>query len=291
MKKTIEYLFAKKKKRRPISMVTAYDFPTAQIEDNAGIDAILVGDSVGTNVLGYGSEQEVTMADMLHHVAAVARGVKTAYLLADLPFGSVASPVLALKNARALCEKGVGCVKLEGWREKRGIVEHLSNNKIAVCAHIGYNPQVHGSQPKTFGRKAGEARLLVESALELEAAGAIMIVLEKIPAEVAGMITERLRIPTIGIGSGGLCDGQVLVINDILGTSERTFKHAKRYMDFHGSASAAVRKYSVEVEKGKFPGDGHAAHIDGEELEKLKTILQIAGLGLRMERKKQSRPL
>jgi 3-methyl-2-oxobutanoate hydroxymethyltransferase len=286
MKKTIEYLFAKKKKRQPISMVTAYDFPTAQIEDDAGIDAILVGDSVGTNVLGYGSEREVTMADMLHHAAAVRRGVKTALLLADLPCGSVATPALALKNARALCEKGVECIKLEGWREVRGVVEHLSNNKIAVCAHIGYNPQVHGSTPKAFGRKAEEARLLIESALELEAAGACLIVLEKIPGEVAGIITERLRIPTIGIGSGGLCDGQVLVINDILGTSERAFKHAKKFMDFYGLASAAVRKYAEEVEKGGFPGDEHAAHIDTEELEKLNRILKFADFGLQIGKNK-----
>lgn len=273
MKKTIDYLLAKKENHRPISMVTAYDFPTAQIEDMAGIDTVLVGDSVGTNVLGYASELEVTMADMLHHAAAVARGLKSAFLLADLPFGAAEAPDIALKNARNLYDKGVECVKLEGWREKCGIVEHLSKNKIPVCAHIGYNPQIHGSKPATFGKKAEEARMLIDSAQALEAAGAVMIVLEKLPEEVAGIITEKLGIPTIGIGSGRMCDGQVLVISDILGTSERTFRHAKRYMDYHGSASAAVRKYAEEVEKGEFPGVEHASHIDGDELEKLKRIL------------------
>jgi 3-methyl-2-oxobutanoate hydroxymethyltransferase len=249
----------------------------ARIEDEAGVDAVLVGDSVGTNVLGYGSEKEVTMADMLHHAAAVRRGVKSAFLLADLPFGSVDTPACALANALALCEKGVECVKIEGWRDKCEIVELLSKKSIPVCAHIGYNPQVHGSKAMTFGRKAEDAHLLFESALALEAAGAVMIVLEKIPEEVARIISRRLRIPTIGIGSGRYCDGQVLVINDILGTSERMFKHAKRYMDFYGSASAAVRSYSEEVETGKFPGVEHASSIDGEELEKFKNLLQQPG--------------
>jgi 3-methyl-2-oxobutanoate hydroxymethyltransferase len=273
MKKTIEYLLAKKKNHRPISMVTAYDFPTAQIEDKAGIDVVHVGDSVGTNVLGYGSEEEVTMADMVHHAAAVARGLQSAFLMADFPFGSATTPALALENARALCKTGVACVKLEGWREKCDVVEHLSKQGITVCAHIGYNPQVHGSKPHTFGRKAEEALLLIESALALEAAGAVMIVLEKIPEEVSGIITEKLGIPTIGIGSGRLCDGQVLVINDILGTSERTFRHAKKYMDYHGLVSAAIGKYAEEVEKGEFPGEEHSSHIDEEELKKLKRLL------------------
>ena len=264
---------AKKNRRSPISMVTAYDFPTARIEDAAGIDVVLVGDSVGTNMLGYGSEREVTMADMLHHAAAVARGVQNAYLLADLPFGSAKTPGDAEKNARALLATGIDGVKIEGWREQCGTIEHLTNKNIPVCAHIGYNPQVHGSKPKTFGMKAEEARLLFESALALEAAGAMMIVFEKIPGEVAGLITERLRIPVVGIGSGPRCDGQVLVVNDILGTSERTFKHAKRYMDFHTLVSAAIKNYSDDVENRVFPGPEHSAHCDEQELEKLKSLL------------------
>jgi 3-methyl-2-oxobutanoate hydroxymethyltransferase len=275
MKKTLDYLLAKKKNHQPISMLTAYDFPVAQIEDRAGVDCILVGDSVGTNVLGYTSERQVTMADMLHHCGAVARGVTSAYLLADLPFGSADTPAQAEKNSRALVARGIECVKVEGWKEKTAIIEHLSNKKIPVCAHIGYNPQIHGSKAKTFGRSAGEARLLVESALALEAAGAIMIVLEKMPEEVAGIITDRLSIPAIGIGSGRSCDGQVLVVNDILGTSERAFSHAKRYMDFYGLASKAVQAYSEEVLRGRFPGSGHAAHIDGQVLAALKMSLTL----------------
>jgi len=273
MKKTIEYFFSRKKKRQPISMLTAYDFPTAQIEDRAGVDAILVGDSVGTNVLGYTSEQQVTMADMLHHAAAVARGARHAFLMADLPFGSVDTPAVAEKNSRALIAAGMDCVKLEGWREKAATVKRLSGKGIPVCAHIGYNPQIHGSKPKTFGKSAEEAQLLIESALVLERAGAVLIVLEKVPQEVAAIITKKLTIPTIGIGSGKFCDGQVLVINDILGTDERTFTHAKKYMDFNSLAFNAVEKFSRDVAKRKFPGAGNSASIDKGELGKLMRTL------------------
>jgi 3-methyl-2-oxobutanoate hydroxymethyltransferase len=273
MKTTIPDLLAKKKNRNPITMVTAYDFPMARIEDEAGVDVVLVGDSVGTNVLGYASEQEVTLADMTHHVGAVARGVKRALLLADLPFHTADEPISAEANAGKLLEKGADCVKIEGWGEKRAVVEHLSKKNIPVCAHIGYNPQTHGMKAKVFGAVAQEALALVESARQLEEAGARLIVMEKLPEEVAAIITERLGIPAIGIGSGRFCDGQVLVVHDILGFSERAFKHARRFADFRGLALDAVRAYAGAVAARSFPAEENFRHIDPRELEKLKALL------------------
>jgi 3-methyl-2-oxobutanoate hydroxymethyltransferase len=270
MKKNIDYLLNMKKNSRPITMVTAYDFPTAQIADQAGIDAILVGDSVGTNMLGYASEQEVTMEDMLHHTAAAARGITTAFFLADLPYHSIETPDDAEKNSRRLLEKGAECVKLEGWREKCGVVAHLSQKNISVCAHIGYNPQIHGARPKVFGATAEEAQLLIESALLLEKAGAVLLIIEKVPEEVAGIITKNLRIPTIGIGSGRFCSGQVLVMNDLLGISGRVFKHARAFMDYRTRALEALREYAAEVENGGFPEEKNVHHMDPQELSKVK---------------------
>jgi 3-methyl-2-oxobutanoate hydroxymethyltransferase len=271
MKKDLAYLVKKKKNGRPITMVTAYDCPTARIADEAGVDAVLVGDSVGTNMLGYDSEREVTMEDMLHHTAAAARGIKETYFFADMPYRSAETPHDAEKNARKILEKGAACVKLEGWREKCGVVAYLSKKNIPVCAHIGYNPQIHGARPRVFGASAEEARELLESASLLEKAGAILLILEKVPEEVAGIITKALRIPVIGIGSGRLCDGQVLVINDILGISERIYKHARAFLTYKADVLKAIRSYAEAVENGSFPGEEHVHHIDPHELVKLKS--------------------
>jgi len=251
-------------------MVTAYDCPTARIADEAGIDAVLVGDSVGTVMLGYASEREVTMEDMLHHVAAAARGIRQAYFFADMPYRSADTPRSAEKNARKLIGKGAECVKIEGWREKCPIVACLTKNNIPVCAHIGYNPQIHGAKPRVFGAGAPEARELIESACLLEKAGAVLLVLEKVPEEVSGIITKALRIPVIGIGSGRLCDGQVLVVNDVLGISERSFRHARAFSDFRVRALGALRAYAAAVESGAFPAEEHVRHSDPQELTKLK---------------------
>jgi 3-methyl-2-oxobutanoate hydroxymethyltransferase len=265
MKKDINFLLGKKKRGVPITMVTAYDFPTARIEDDAGIDAVLVGDSVGTNVLGYGSEREVSMADMVHHTAAVARGIRQAFILADLPFGSVESALEAEKNADLLVKSGAECVKLEGWRERCPVIEHLSKRQFIVCAHIGYNPQIHGSRPRTFGKSSDEARDLLESGRMLQDSGAQLVIVEKITTEVAGLITQELHIPVIGIGSGPLCDGQVLVINDLLGLSERTFRHVRRFAEFHRAALSAVSDYAEAVEKRRFPAEEHTRYMDSAE--------------------------
>ena len=142
-----------KRTKTPISLLTAYDFPTAQLLDEAGIDILLVGDSVGTNVLGYKDEREVSMADMLHHLGAVVRGAKSAWVMVDMPYNSANDPFIACENARMMIERGADCVKIEGWEEKKNVVAYLSGQGIPVCAHIGYNPQIHGSKGKTFGKQ------------------------------------------------------------------------------------------------------------------------------------------
>ncbi|MCU0609594.1 MAG: 3-methyl-2-oxobutanoate hydroxymethyltransferase [Chitinispirillaceae bacterium] len=266
---TLEQLAEKKKRGEKIVMVTAYDCPTAQLEDEAGADAVLVGDSLGTNVLGYASEREVTMADMVHHTAAAARGVKNALLVADMPYRSANTPAKAEKNALMLIRSGARIVKVEGWGAVAGIVAHLTKKNIPVCAHVGYNPQVHGARPRVFGTTAAEARELITAAQQLEQAGAVMCVLEKVPEEVSAIITRRLRIPTVGIGSGRECDGQVLVVNDLLGMTNKTFRHAQRFMDFHRLAAAAVRAYADAVTSGTFPAEEQVHHIAPGELGKL----------------------
>jgi 3-methyl-2-oxobutanoate hydroxymethyltransferase len=266
MKINKNILFEKKKNHEPIVMVTAYDYPMARFEEAAGVDVVLVGDSVGTNVLGYDNETQVTMADMLHHCKAVARGISQAFCIVDMPFGAASDPFKALENGRLLINAGADCVKIEGWGENKSIIECLSGKGIDVCGHIGYNPQIHGPRAKVFGKDEAQARELIKSAQILQDAGAIMIVIEKVPSEIASLIAEKCLIPIIGIGSGNGCDGQVLVVNDILGYGEKTFKHAKRYMDFRAEASAAIQSYCSEVRSRTFPGESNSAHIDESEM-------------------------
>jgi 3-methyl-2-oxobutanoate hydroxymethyltransferase len=269
MKINKEILFEKKKNHEPIVMATAYDCAMARFEEEAGVDVVLVGDSVGTNVLGYTSETEVTMFDMLHHCKAVVRGTSHAFCIVDMPYGAASDPFKALENGRLLIGAGADCVKIEGWGENKSIIECLSGNGIDVCGHIGYNPQIHGSKAKVFGKDEAQARELVKSAQIIQDAGAIMIVIEKVPSEVASLISEKCSIPIIGIGSGNGCDGQVLVVNDILGYGEKTFRHAKKYMDFRIEASGAIRNYCSEVRSRVFPGEANCVHIDESELRHL----------------------
>jgi 3-methyl-2-oxobutanoate hydroxymethyltransferase len=278
MKTTLAEFIAKKKTKTPITVLTAYDFPMARIEDEAGVDVVLIGDSVGTNVLGYASEQEVTMADMEHHTAAVARGVTRAHVMADLPYHSAEDPLTAEKNSLRLLEKGAGSVKLEGWGEKQTIIKHLSKKGIPVCAHIGYNPQTHGMKAKMFGATAAEAHQLIEAALNLEAAGAGMIILEKIPEEVAHIITEKLAIPTIGIGSGRFCDGQVLVLHDILGFTPKAFKHARRFADLRTATLEGVTAYAKAVTNGSFPAEENLRHMEEGERGRLEEMMRGRGI-------------
>ncbi|GBU21175.1 3-methyl-2-oxobutanoate hydroxymethyltransferase [Fibrobacteres bacterium R8-0-B4] len=257
MKKTVNHITQKKRSGCPITMVTAYDFPTAQVLDEAGIDSILVGDSVGTNCLGYKSEREVTMDDMAHHTSAVCRAVRDAFVVADIPYGGADSAEIALANAERLTECGADCVKIELWDDKAGIVKRLAENGFAVCAHIGYNPQRH-SKPQLFGKDPGQAAELFDGALALCDAGAKLIVLEMIPNSLSRKISAAVPVPTIGIGSGSACDGQVLVVNDLLGMSRRLFKHAHRFANQRERMFEAFKDYIDAVKSREFPGDEHS---------------------------------
>ncbi len=272
MKKDLTYLHTKKREQHPITVLTCYDYPTACWQDEAGIDIVFVGDSVGTNILGYKSETEVTMADMRHHLKAVRRGVTDAYLLVDMPYAADRDVKQALANANLLFADGADGVKLEGGIEKLPIIRALAASGKEVCAHIGHNPQIHGSKATTHGKTFSKAKQLIETAAALELGGAKLIVLEKITEEVSQIITGTLKIPTIGIGAGRFCDGQVLVINDILGMGP-PFKHAKRYQDYSRLTFEAICRYQEEVANGTFPTDANASHIPPDKLTRLRKWL------------------
>jgi len=270
-------MFAEHKRaEHKITMLTCYDYPTAVLQDEAGIDIIFVGDSVGTNVLGYASEREVTMADMVHHLRAVRRGVQRAYLLCDLPYNVYATPADALRNAQTLLDHGADGVKLEGGREQVNIVRTLVDHGIDVCGHIGYTPQTLsaiGKKAKVQGRTFERAAALIEDALALEAAGLDMIVLELVPDQLSRLITQRLHIPTIGIGAGAGCDGQVLVINDVLGITPFQTRLSKHYQHYHETTAQAIANYKHEVEAQQFPAPENAWSMDEAELERVQQWL------------------
>ena len=273
MKKNIGFLHSKKHKHEPITVLTCYDYPTACMQDEAGIDIVFVGDSVGTNILGYKSEMEVTMADMLHHLKAVRRGVTNAYLLIDMPYASDRNEKQAVANANLFLDNGADGVKLEGGTEKIPIVTALTEQEIEVCAHIGHNPQIHGTKAATHGKTVSKAKELIQTASALADAGAKLIVLEKITEEISQIITDTLDIPTIGIGAGRSCDGQVLVINDVLGIGT-PFKHAKRYQDYNQLTFEAICQYKREVQNGDFPTDANVAHIAADKLARVQKWLE-----------------
>jgi 3-methyl-2-oxobutanoate hydroxymethyltransferase len=258
VKKTLGDIAQKKKDGCPIAMATAYDYPTARILDEAGIDSVLIGDSVGTNHLGYACEREVTISDMTRHTAAVCRAVKAAFVVADLPYRCADNAAVAIDSAKQLTAVGADCVKIEGWGEKSGIVKQLAEAGFTVCAHIGYNPQLH-DKPQLFGKDKAQAEELAAAAIALCVAGAKLIVMEMLPRELARQITAQLPIPTIGIGSGNACDGQVLVVNDLLGLSEKTFKHARRFANLRETMLEAFKEYGEAVRTREFPGEGNGA--------------------------------
>ena len=275
MKKDIAYLHTKKREQQPITVLTCYDYPTACLQNEAGIDIVFVGDSVGTNVLGYKNETEVTMEDMRHHLKAVRRGVTDAYLLVDMPYAADRDATQAITNAKLFLSDGADGVKLEGGIDKVPIVSALTEQGIDTCAHIGHNPQIHGTKASTHGRTFAKAKQLIESAKALADAGAKLIVLEKITEEVSQIVTGNLAIPTIGIGAGRFCDGQVLVINDILGIGP-PLKHAKRYQDYGHLTFEAICRYKEEVANGAFPADANTSHIPPDKLARVQKWLQSA---------------
>ncbi|MGQ9512081.1 3-methyl-2-oxobutanoate hydroxymethyltransferase [Thermodesulfitimonas sp.] len=260
-----------KEEKRPITMLTAYDFPTARLVDEAGIDAILVGDSVGNVILGYPSTLPVTMEEMLHHTKAVARAVSRAMVIGDMPFLSYqASREEAVRNAgRFLKEAGAQAVKLEGGREFAATVKAIVTSGIPVMGHIGLTPQyVHQlGGYRVQGRQAAAARRLVEDAFSLAEAGVFAIVLECVPAEVARYITENIPVPTIGIGAGVDCDGQVLVTHDLLGLyGGFAPKFVKRYANLVDEVMRALGAFREEVQRRQFPGPEHTFTMPPEEL-------------------------
>jgi 3-methyl-2-oxobutanoate hydroxymethyltransferase len=272
-KKDLAFIHAKKQARQKITMLTGYDYPTACMEDQAGIDIILVGDSVGTNVLGYASEREVTMADMVHHLKAVRRGVAQAYLLVDLPYQSYQTPQQALTNATTLMDHGADGVKLEGGIEQVETIRQLTAQGISVCGHIGFTPQtLHqpGRKARVQGRSSSQAIALLESATAVEQAGAQLLVLELIPEPLGKAITEAIRIPTIGIGAGRFCDGQVLIIHDLLGLTPFRLRFVKRYQQYRELTLQAIAGYKHDVEAGNFPGSDTAFAMDEDERLKVE---------------------
>lgn len=275
-RKKVSVLTLRQKKERgqPITMLTAYDYPTALLMERAGVDAILVGDSLGMVVLGYENTLPVTMDEMIHHCKAVARGARYALLIGDMPFLSYQVSVNeAIRNAgRFLQEGGMDAVKLEGGRERLETVRAIVQAGIPVMGHLGLTPQsVHqlgGFRPQ--GRTARAARRLFEDALLLEEAGCFAIVLESVPARLASLISQRLSIPTIGIGAGAGCDGQVLVTHDMLGLFERfTPRFVKRYAQLHAEMERAFRAYIEDVEMRRFPAEEHTVDMPDEEWAEL----------------------
>jgi 3-methyl-2-oxobutanoate hydroxymethyltransferase len=253
-------------------MLTAYDYPTAMMVDRVGIDVILVGDSLGMVVLGYSNTLPVTMEEMLHHCRAVARGTQYALLVGDMPFMSYQVNVEeAVRNAgRFLQEAGMDAVKLEGGRERLEAVRGIVGAGIPVMGHLGLTPQsVHQLGGfRAQGKTASAASRLLEDALLLEEAGCFSLVLESVPGKVGELVSRKLRIPTIGIGAGAGCDGQVLVTHDLLGLFDRfTPKFARKYANIYAEMERAFTEYRQDVENGSFPGPEHTTGMEEEEWE------------------------
>lgn len=277
-KLTVPEVVAMKRDGKRITMMTAYDAAFARLVDRAGIDILLVGDSAGMVMLGYQNTVPVTMDDMVRMAASVSRGATRPVLVGDMPFGSYQTgPQDALRNAaRFLKEAGMDAVKIEGGHETVDTVRTLVENGIAVMAHVGLTPQrvAQFGGFKTQARTARAARRLIDDAVALEAAGAFSIVLESIPSPVAAMVTERLSIPTIGIGAGPDCDGQVLVLHDVLGLfGDFKPKFAKRYADIGSEVVAALAAFDRDVRAGAFPDAEHSFTMKDAELEALRQDL------------------
>ena len=274
MRVTIRDLKVLKRRGEPIPMITAYDYTSAKILDEAGIPIILVGDSLGQVVLGYDTTLPVTMDEMVHHVKAVARGARRAHIVADLPFLSYQADVAdAVRNAgRLLKEGGAQSVKLEGGRHVAETVGSIVRAGIPVMGHIGLTPQAVNQLGgyRVQGKSSKAAVELIEDARSLEEAGAYAIVLESIPTPLARLITERLSIPTIGIGAGVHCDGQVQVFHDLFGLfSDFVPKHARRYTELAEAIRSATSRYIEDVRVGTFPTDKESYSMDQSVLDEL----------------------
>ena len=274
MKNTVVTIQQMKEKGEKISMLTAYDYSTAKLEDEAGVNTILVGDSLGNVILGYEDTISVTMEDMIHHGAAVARGAKNALVVVDMPFMSYQTSVYdAVVNAGRLMKEGrAGAVKLEGGKEVCPQIQAIVGAGIPVCAHLGLTPQSINAFGgfKVQGKTEKAAKKLIADALAVQEAGAFAVVLEGIPSKLANLVTEKLDIPTIGIGAGNGCDGQVLVYQDMLGMfSDYVPKFVKRFAEVGEVMKAGFNDYIKEVSEGTYPAEEHTFKIDDDVLEKL----------------------
>jgi len=278
-KVTASSLLDKKQRHELITCLTAYDYPSARLIDEAGIDMILVGDSLGMVMLGYENTLPVTVPEMLHHVRAVRRGVKHAFLIADMPYASFHVGVRdTLRNAvRFIKDGGAEAVKVEGGEKRARLVERLVDAEIPVVGHIGLTPQsLHAMGGyKVQGKTLSAVEQLMHDAVALQRAGACSIVLEGIPREVAAMITRELEIPTIGIGAGPECDGQVLVFHDLLGlTFAPAAKFVRRYADLGGAITNAVLAYKDDVKSGSFPTEAESYHLPKDTQSALSDIAE-----------------
>lgn len=274
MKNTIATFQQAKVEKNKISMVTAYDYSMAHLMDESGVNAILVGDSLGMVMLGYEDTLSVTMDDMIHHTKAVTNGARNALVVADMPFMSYQTSVYdAVCNAGRLMKEGrAGAVKLEGGVEFEEHIRGIVKASIPVMGHIGMTPQsVHAFGGfKVQGKEEKAARKIIEDALAVERAGAFAVVLECVPAKLAAIVTKKLSIPTIGIGAGAECDGQVLVYQDMFGMfSDFVPKFVKQFGAVGTMIKEGMKQYIKEVDEGVFPAKEHTFHIDDEVLDKL----------------------
>ena len=274
MKNTTTSIMQMKNSGHKISMLTAYDYTTARVLDEAGVNTILVGDSLGNVILGYEDTISVTVEDMIHHSAAVARGAKNALVVTDLPFMSYQTSVYdAVVNAGRLMKEGrAGAVKLEGGKEVCPQIKAIVSAGIPVVAHLGLTPQSINTFGgfKVQGKTEAAAKKLIEDAKAVEEAGAFLLVLECVPAKLAKLVTESINIPTIGIGAGAGCDGQVLVIYDMLGMfSDFKPKFVKHFANAGDVIREAVKTYIAEIDDGTFPAEEHCYKIDDEVIDKL----------------------
>jgi 3-methyl-2-oxobutanoate hydroxymethyltransferase len=278
---TILDLQNKKKQGQRLTMMTAYDYSSALLVDKAEMDIILVGDTLGMVMLGYESTVPVTMDDMLHHCRAVARGARFAFLVGDMPFGSYEMDATeAVRNAiRFLKEGNMDAVKLEGGRERAEMIKAIVNADVPVMGHIGLTPQSLSKLGgyRVQGKTAESAYGLLQDAMALQDAGCFAIVLEAVPGPVAAMISERLAIPTIGIGAGAGCNGQVLVYHDVLGLFDKLHpRFVKKYAEAGEVILRALVAYRDDVRSGRFPAEEHVYSMPPEEMEKLNKMLKNA---------------
>ncbi len=274
MKNTVVTIQKAKENKEKVTMLTAYDYSMAKLIDEAGIEMILVGDSLGMVMLGYEDTLSVTMEDMIHHTRAVARGVKNAMVVADMPFLSYQTSVYdAVCNAGRLMKEGrAQAVKLEGGREFAEHIRAITNASIPVVGHLGLTPQSLNAFGgfKVQGKTQEAAQKLLEDARIIEEAGAVAVVLECVPAKLASLVTEKIHIPTIGIGAGAGCDGQVLVYQDMLAMfGDFKPKFVKRFGEIGTQMKEAFQKYSEEVKAGTFPAEEHTFKIEDDVIEKL----------------------